>query len=524
MDINNTIVSNQLIYVSLATIITTIFSQIVSQFVTKIFNNFGTLCSFVFENVLNIWNKYIVRKLNHCNRIFIQVYDIEIYGSLMNPMNVSKNALPIIWYLKQNPEILRNIKLEFSQARSNQRDNEKIQHDQNDLKSFNIIPYFLRKIISTQNSTTSENTNMSYELKDNIIKLTDEILLEITYENGSTKTIFQRDPPQLEIFFVIKSDKKTIPELLNFLDDIRTKYIENIMKENSNGKIFIASKLVNNLFSYTQYNIDKSQIFDNLFFQDKNKIMSKIDKLADKEYYTKHSIKRKLSYLFIGNSGSGKTCTVTAIANRLNRTIVYIPLSRITKNKELEILFYNRTYEDVKLTNDNVILFFDEIDSFGKKKLMKNTESSDVDTNTTKNAMPNLNVIIQNDSKQQTTQCLNNKDDDSDDINIGVFLSLLDGSIDQDGLIIIATANNVDKIDPAMFRDGRFQIVKFDYVGRSEIKNMIEYYYQTKIDDSITETIRNDRTIQTLSIKNLCIECLEDNIPISELVEKINNL
>jgi SpoVK/Ycf46/Vps4 family AAA+-type ATPase len=46
----------------------------------------------------------------------------------------------------------------------------------------------------------------------------------------------------------------------------------------------------------------------------------------------------------------------------------------------------------------------------------------------------------------------------TEDLSLAYFLNLLQGTITPDGLVFIATTNHLDKLDPAFYRDGRFDI------------------------------------------------------------------
>jgi SpoVK/Ycf46/Vps4 family AAA+-type ATPase len=194
---------------------------------------------------------------------------------------------------------------------------------------------------------------------------------------------------------------------------------------------------------------------------------------------------------------------------------------------------------------------FDEIDSFDSNVSLKKTDvdtDTDIDINTCnmpysfqqmQQMLQNIphtitknNVIVMDQKQMQSPAGLEKmlnysekNDDHKRKFNIGTFLNLLDGTHDQDGMIIIGTANNLNRLDPGLYRIGRLTKISFEYMGRNEISEMIEKYYSVNLTNNQKQTIRNDRIIQNLILKNVCIEHLESNsCDIDELIEQINLL
>lgn len=101
---------------------------------------------------------------------------------------------------------------------------------------------------------------------------------------------------------------------------------------------------------------------------------------------------------------------------------------------------------------------------------------------------------------------------------------MLDGILSQDNIILIATANSIKDIPPPLYRDGRLTLMNIEYAGRTEIANMINRYAHTQLTEDDIKYIRDDRVIQTLTVKNKCIECIDANMDVSEIIQNINNL
>jgi len=352
------------------------------------------------------------------------------------------------------------------------------------------------------------------------------------FEDIFMKTTSEFAENYVSVKAIVSSNKKTIPELYQFFNDIEKSYNESIIIDKR--RLMIYKEFTKGMPLFHRLNIDTTQTFDNLFFSQKENILKDIQKISDVEYHKKYGLKRKLSYMFSGSPGTGKTCVATAIANYLNRTIVYIPISRITENKQIEKILYDNncygcfggkpseTKDEISFNCDSIndidynkyVFFFDEIDSIGTKFVKKENESDDEDEDTKKN------VVIVNtgdkESKPITTP------EQKDKFEIGLFLNILDGNSNQDGMIIIATANNLSKLDPAIYRDGRMKHIVFAYLGRREIVEMLEKYSETELTNEQKQRIRDDKKIVTLTLKNFYISNIHLNI--DDLINKINEL
>ena len=323
------------------------------------------------------------------------------------------------------------------------------------------------------------------------------------------------------IMMSLKSNKKSLIEIGNFYSSIKEQY-EKITSDKS-GKLFIYNG-AKSLPKFGSYQLDKSQSFDNIFFKNKDRIITDILNMKDKDHYKKYGMKNKTAHLYVGPRGSGKTCCITALATLTNRSVCYIPISRIQRNEELETIIYGGDFNGVKYEMDEIIFVFDELDSFDSlnssnmlKKTIKFPQNKKKSTAKT-----------ESESEETSNNSSNNSSNDFsfDKLNIGMVLNLLDGNIDQDGMIIIGTANSCEKLDSAIYRNGRMELINFEYMGRTEISNMIEYYYGVKLSDEQILKIRDDKTVQSLNLKNACLKHIQkknqNKVDINNLIDEIN--
>jgi len=126
-------------------------------------------------------------------------------------------------------------------------------------------------------------------------------------------------------------------------------------------------------YNFTRYKLSDEKTFDSLFFRQKGKLMDMVKHFTEKT--GKYAIKgypHKLGLLLHGPPGTGKTSMIKALAQRTGRSIVNVPLSKITTNAELMKIFFDQKYYvadqqvPVKLTFKDVIFVMEDVDAASK--------------------------------------------------------------------------------------------------------------------------------------------------------------
>ncbi len=225
--------------------------------------------------------------------------------------------------------------------------------------------------------------------------------------------------------------------------------------------------------------------FDNMFFDYKEKLLKRVNKLQDLEYYERTGSRRKAGFLFYGPAGCGKTRCVESLAKLLKKHIIEVPMARIKKNSDIEELLNLKKIGCTVLKKEDIIYLFDEIDQLGKILHNRNIDTEK------KDKKPKDNEEKEDDKKEDglskvikeymsMDSCKPNADDS---INLGTLLSRLDGIGNYDGLIYIATTNCIEKLDSALKRPGRLDPILFDYASKANIVDIIENNLQIKLSE-----------------------------------------
>ena len=168
-----------------------------------------------------------------------------------------------------------------------------------------------------------------------------------------------------------------------------------------------------------------AQSLENIFISDgvKSSIIKDIDAFVDnKQRYIDFGRSHKLAFLLTGVPGSGKSSLVKAIANRYDRSVYALTFTKgMTDESFMDLI------GDIK---DNSVLLIEDIDAFFFER-----KAQDIN------------------------------------ISFSALLNVLDGVLSfSNGTLIFMTANNPDRLDPALIRAGRVdRILKFDYPKKKEI-------------------------------------------------------
>jgi ATP-dependent Zn protease len=418
---------------------------------------------------LNVMVKNLLAKINESNLIIIIIF-LVIIIILYKTFNINdlKNCFGFIKFKKTNTlneliytGTINNVYEYILPEIVSQINNELFNKYKDKFKSYK---QFGEKFI-----INSEN---NIELEKNIFVsiITDENDTVIFKFTSTTNNLFEF------INNLLKKENNPIIEYKTLYHFLYTGFTD---KNNSKFKTKILSSHNNQLY----------ETFDNLITEHSEIFVKDIDKLNDLNYYKKRGLRRKLSYLLYGIPGSGKTASVISMALYDKRHIIEIPFELIVTKYDLDYIFDITSIGGIEINKNEVIFLFDEIEK-------------------------NFDIInkLNNDENQTIEELKQN-------LNIGYILSKFDGICNYEGLILIATANNIDNLDPALHRDMRLTKKFFTYLRREDVIKILNKYYEIEINDqSIIDKIP-DRQINGSKLISLLIS--NENLSITDFIKLI---
>lgn len=164
---------------------------------------------------------------------------------------------------------------------------------------------------------------------------------------------------------------------------------------------------------------------------DYNKFQNSYDK------YINLGVPYKRGYLFYGPPGTGKTTMAMNIAKRIGRFCIFTSIG-IKSDKIRNLL---------KTAPKNSVILFDDFDTYVKRWNRKYEEK-----------------------------------ESKENMALGDILGAIDDIPPDSGIILIATTNNLDAIDDALCRVGRFDYkVEFHYATKRQIELFFLRYYKGMI-------------------------------------------
>ena len=248
------------------------------------------------------------------------------------------------------------------------------------------------------------NINLFYSSGFILIKFngTKFLILKNKSQIQNSFNPFKDNKQEFQIFCF---NKEKLNQLLEYID---TKYGSNYIKYyyNANGEVKCAGRIIN-------------KTFDNIYLDGgiTDDLKKDLNTFKDsKETYDKYGIRYKRTYLFYGEPGTGKSSLSLAISNYTKRDVLSINMSKDMTDSNLITLVSNRP-------NKSIILFEDIdclLDDINRKEESKEKEVK---------------------------------------ISLSCILNILDGIYTPNDVIFIITTNNLDKIDDAIKRKGRTDIL-----------------------------------------------------------------
>ena len=203
------------------------------------------------------------------------------------------------------------------------------------------------------------------------------------------------------IFFYGKHRKKHAEFFKRFIEKYRSKFIET-------RNLIILDKNDFSIEKDSIDGIDESAII----FPEKREIFDYVKTWIDSEnYFVDHGINHKLGILLYGDPGTGKTTFAKVLATKYNLDLIKLKLSDLSK-----LITKNEFWDELE---DSVVVLED------------------------------IDVLVSKRDNSVTS---------ADRENFQALLQLLDGINSCKRTIFLATTNYIDRLDPALRRDGRFDI------------------------------------------------------------------
>jgi DNA polymerase III delta prime subunit/predicted RNA-binding protein with RPS1 domain len=448
---------------------------------------------------------------------------------------VFKNAPTIVnFVMKKYTDKLDNIKKDLSSVTKDLTDNKlkkktaSITITVNVNNSDNILGHAILDFITNSKNTTHVSyirENFILNQKD-VINIDDEVFARMTQssDDASTSTNINSgsgptgNTSAIVQIIEIYSFTKTTDQLRSYLDDIKQKYAIHVKNKLGNKRYYFNmhqltvpvnmdnTKDLTRLppyFAFVMKQFQTNRKFSNLFGEDIEIIRNRVNFFCkNRKWYDEKGIPYTLGLLLSGAPGTGKTSTIKCLANETNRHICNINLNNDMTKTQLENLFFNENLNVI-----NPILGQTETYCIPLDQRIYVLEDVDCQSDIVMERTLKMNVathILKDDSAKRGVQRNMNQSEpimssdevnkeprvDSNKVDLSFLLNLLDGVLENPGRIVIMTSNHPDTLDSALIRPGRIDVIaKFRNCSNTTIKDMIEFFYDTKLSEEDIERI-----------------------------------
>lgn len=322
-----------------------------------------------------------------------------------------------------------------------------------------------------------QNGQIMLNYMDKPIQITRDIFLKVDSIDTTCDTISS-------ITLSIMSNTLSSAELVAYAKNIYANHLEEIKNSLGNKIYYFDQKSKNSVpqhtnpgqteenmkqmmlmlapkeLSFTMSPFYSNKSFSNIYGDEVRMIEKRLRFFIDRrDWYDDKGIPYQLGIMLSGMPGAGKTSIIRAIANLTRRHIVNVNFSNIQTATQLKNLFYSdklQVFKDSSISDvqsyfiptDQRIYVLEEVDAIGD--------------------------IV----KQRTNVVNNSKKSLNDELTLMEILTVLDGTMEIPGRIIIMTSNHPDVLDKALIRPGRIDVqVQFGYAKRELIAELFEAYF-----------------------------------------------
>ena len=210
--------------------------------------------------------------------------------------------------------------------------------------------------------------------------------------------------------------------------------------------------------------------------------------LTSKEWYKEHKIPWRTGIILEGPPGTGKSTLSLALCGEFDCNLYIANLSLMSDEKLIEM------FKDLP---PKAIILIEDIDSYSIATSRKKTRMAKKEEKSLRGTR------VGDAPKSEAPQ-----PDDPKDFSFGSLSGLLnaiDGICSTEDRILIATTNHLEKLDPALIRPGRFELIlKIDNLDDETVKKMFAKFYPKFVlpkDFKVKEGI-SPATFQTMAIGN----------------------
>lgn len=231
--------------------------------------------------------------------------------------------------------------------------------------------------------------------------------------------------------------------------------------------------------TYVRVPFDTTKNFDNLFFDDKEAVLRRLDHFEKNEAeFRRMGIPHTLGFMLHGEAGTAKTSFIKALAKHTNRHIVIVPTHAVRDVKTLKALFHSENIGAYAVPNNKRLYVFEDIDCGSWRDIVLSRDlARDLARDPPEHVIEDRTFLSVDDTKKGVTLL-----PPLVTIKLADLLEVLDGVIELPGRMVVMSSNYPKCIDSALLRPGRIDMVlEFRKLSRQNVLNMHRLWFRTEV-------------------------------------------
>lgn len=250
--------------------------------------------------------------------------------------------------------------------------------------------------------------------------------------------------------------------------------------------------LSTSICTFNKSKFQSNRVLNNVYLRQIEELKERVNFfMRRRDWYDAKGIPHTLGIVMYGHPGCGKTSTIKAIANETKRHIFNISLGAVKTKEAVKDLFYNdnvNILQDGKMELLNIpikqrIYVIEDIDAMESVVVKRSDEDKKKEDERKMKMDAEIEWLKQTQGKDMAQRMVQGKEEKEEDkLDLATLLNVLDGVRETPGRIIILSTNYPERLDEALLRPGRFDMMlEFEKHNAEVLKLHLERHYDTKL-------------------------------------------